>query len=205
MDIMANKLDRRVERTKRDLKDAFLKLAKSDNTHEITIKEIMHQANYNRATFYAHYQDKESLIEELISDILNGLIQSIQSSYKNIKVLNLQQLSISTVMIFEYIYQKKETFLLLLDAKKFPNFNEQFCQTIVKLLKYDSQYVSPAFEQLNREIWEYTEAYALFGMLQYWAKGNFELSKEYMTIQLIERLKFRPDRVKYSANIIDFK
>jgi len=202
---MSNIVDRRVERTKRDLKEAFLDLSITNSTYEITIKEITNHANYNRATFYAHYQDKESLVNEIIEDALNGLIQAIQFSYPQISILNLQQLPLASVKIFEYIYKNRSTFSILLNQNKFPKFQEQFCHTIIKLLKYDSQYVTPAFKKLDREVWEYAEAYALYGMLDYWAKNEFKQTIEYMNIQLMERLKFRPETVKYSANIRDFK
>jgi len=57
-----NKADRRIQRTRRVLKSALVKLIKERGYDAITIQDITEQANVGRTTFYLHYQSKEALL-----------------------------------------------------------------------------------------------------------------------------------------------
>lgn len=53
-----NKDDRRVKRTKKSIREAFLSLLEQKDYDQITVTDIIEKADYNRATFYRHYHDK---------------------------------------------------------------------------------------------------------------------------------------------------
>lgn len=63
-----SKKDPRVMRTCRLIQDAFLSLAAQKDFESITVKEITDRASVNRATFYAHFEDKYALLDHLVSD-----------------------------------------------------------------------------------------------------------------------------------------
>lgn len=67
---MEKKTDLRIIKTKIALKDAFLDLLKNNNYHNITISAISEKALVNRKTFYAHYETKEDLYNDVITDAL---------------------------------------------------------------------------------------------------------------------------------------
>ena len=56
-----NSPDRRVQRTRRSLQDALGQLFREKGYDAITVQDILDRANVGRATFYAHYQNKEDL------------------------------------------------------------------------------------------------------------------------------------------------
>jgi AcrR family transcriptional regulator len=58
-----NQLDPRVKRTRKLLHDAFDSLLAEKGFESITVQDIAERATVNRATFYAHYQDKYHLAE----------------------------------------------------------------------------------------------------------------------------------------------
>ena len=58
-----NPLDPRGQRTKKLLHDAFDSLLAEKVFDSITVQDIAERATVNRATFYAHYQDKYDLVE----------------------------------------------------------------------------------------------------------------------------------------------
>lgn len=66
-------VDRRIRRTQGMLIDAFLSLCQEKNFGDITIKDITEQANVNRSTFYAHYEDKDDLLGKITAEKLNAL------------------------------------------------------------------------------------------------------------------------------------
>jgi AcrR family transcriptional regulator len=62
------KIDPRVVRTRKLLVDAFLQVQRTKDFEDLTIQDITDQATVNRATFYAHFQDKYDLLEQVIHD-----------------------------------------------------------------------------------------------------------------------------------------
>ncbi|QGS68759.1 TetR family transcriptional regulator [Oceanobacillus sp. 143] len=75
-----NRQMRKKQLTKKLLKNAFIDLILENNdVHSITISEITDRADFNRGTFYIHYQDKIDLLEELYQDAIEGIHQSIKN------------------------------------------------------------------------------------------------------------------------------
>lgn len=70
-------MDRRVKRTKRALRDALLGLMQEKGYELITVEEITDRANLGRTTFYLHYRDKEDLLLERFSEVLEHLVEQL--------------------------------------------------------------------------------------------------------------------------------
>ena len=70
---MVNKDDPRVLRTRQLIKEAFSILLQKKGFDAITIKDIAQKAVINRATFYAHYEDKYALFEEIIEQAFHKM------------------------------------------------------------------------------------------------------------------------------------
>lgn len=68
-----NPNDPRVIRTRRLILDAFVDQLNKKDFYTITINDITQKATINRATFYAHFQDKYALLETLLSDAFFGV------------------------------------------------------------------------------------------------------------------------------------
>ncbi len=60
------KSDPRTRRTRELLQQAFLDLARIKRFEDLTVKDIAERATVNRATFYAHFDDKYALLDESI-------------------------------------------------------------------------------------------------------------------------------------------
>lgn len=82
-------IDPRIVRTKQLLVDAFLKISREKKLSQITVKDITDIATLNRATFYAHFTDKEDLLDYTLSvTILKDLNDNLSiSNVINEKVL----------------------------------------------------------------------------------------------------------------------
>jgi AcrR family transcriptional regulator len=64
--------DRRVRRTQAHLHGALASLVHEKAYGDIAVKEILARADVARSTFYAHYQDKDDLLERGMRDLLRG-------------------------------------------------------------------------------------------------------------------------------------
>lgn len=61
--------------TKRAIKESFWKLLNEQPLTQISVREIVEECGINRNSFYYHFQDIPSLIEEIVMDAANALIQ----------------------------------------------------------------------------------------------------------------------------------
>jgi len=71
------KIDRRILRTRRSLRQAFYALILEKGYESVTVGEITDRADLGRTTFYLHYRDKEDLLMESLRDLVNGLIAQL--------------------------------------------------------------------------------------------------------------------------------
>lgn len=65
--------DRRVEKTKRALFEALVELMVEKGYEAISVADIAERANVGRSTFYAHYADKEDLLQESLQGLRQHL------------------------------------------------------------------------------------------------------------------------------------
>lgn len=65
--------------TKKAIKETFLELLEERPLAEITVKCIVEKCGINRNSFYYHYQDVPSLIEEIISEEGENIIHRYPS------------------------------------------------------------------------------------------------------------------------------
>lgn len=72
--------DRRVRKTKKQLRMALTTLMMEKSVGEITVREIAELADVNRGTFYAHYKD--------VYDLLSQLEENIFVRLEEISVIN---------------------------------------------------------------------------------------------------------------------
>ena len=63
--------DRRVARTRRNLRSALLNLIYDQDYDTITVQQILDKADVGRSTFYAHFRNKEDC---LLGGIRRGLL-----------------------------------------------------------------------------------------------------------------------------------
>ena len=70
-------MDLRVQRTRMNIRDAFIELRSRKPIEKITVKELAEAAFINKATFYQHYADLYDLSESLEDELIDNIIGSI--------------------------------------------------------------------------------------------------------------------------------
>ena len=63
-----SRVDPRVTRTRKLIRDALVSLLAEKNFESITVQDIAGRATVNRATFYAHFTDKFALLDAMIRE-----------------------------------------------------------------------------------------------------------------------------------------
>ena len=70
-------MDRRIEKTKNSIINAFLELRSKKDIEKISIRELCERANINKSTFYTHYRDIYDLSEQLESQVVQDILAQI--------------------------------------------------------------------------------------------------------------------------------
>ncbi len=170
------KENRRVKVTKKMLKESFIKLLETKDIASITIKELCEQADINRSTFYAHYNDQYDLMtkiqNELIENIESYLAPYIHDEREDVSVEMLER-------IFEYVMENAQVCRLLLSERGDLNFQKRVLNLVY------GKYIHELRETLvlNKEDAEYVYAYTItgcIGVIQKWLNDDMKKSPKFM-------------------------
>lgn len=67
-------MDRRIQKTREAIMNAYLTLLMEKKTTHVTITEIAHRANIDRKTFYLHYASVDDIVREFSKDKIQELL-----------------------------------------------------------------------------------------------------------------------------------
>ena len=110
------KIDLRVKRTNKMIIEAFIQLEKN-GFEQVTVQDIADEAMINRATFYAHYKDKQDLYETIFDYALTAFT-SVLNPTELVKGNRIKVKQIERVMsqIYSNIYDNRKFYLIIMDG-----------------------------------------------------------------------------------------
>ena len=73
------KTDKRIIKTRTNIKNALLSLAQSKKLEDITVSELTKKASVNRSTFYLHYDSVLNVLEDIENEIAENLVTSLDA------------------------------------------------------------------------------------------------------------------------------
>ncbi|SES35818.1 TetR/AcrR family transcriptional regulator [Psychrobacillus sp. OK032] len=187
--------DKRVLRTKQDLRTSILTLMEQKPFADIFIKEIVETAQYNRGTFYAHYDSKEQLLDEIINVLFEDMEIAYRHPYVQLSVIELDKIASESVVLFEHFLSNKRLYQLLLSPATNYNFHKKLTEKIDQLFREDfiiSKEIDPSVD-LN--LFNTYRIYGVVGLIVEWIENDFLQPPSYMSDQLLRILKFSTPEV----------
>lgn len=94
------KLDPRVRRTRQLLEQAFAETVNEKGFQDASVQDITERAGVNRATFYAHFEDKYDLLDHTIREAFR---REIESHLLNACEFSLENLRLLIVTVCEFV------------------------------------------------------------------------------------------------------
>lgn len=169
------KQDRRIRKTQRLLKESLLELMEKKDFKNISVKDITELADLNRGTFYLHYADTYSLLQEMETEVLRdfqNMVNGYRDAFKKASLMPV------TIPIIQYIEENKKICKILFENSSSNDFVNRFHTLILKngtaIIK--EQYPNAKDVTLNY-FWEFI-TYGLTGVFKQWLNTDMQQPKE---------------------------
>lgn len=189
-----NHHDRRVRRTQKLIRKAFLKLIAQKEYHQITVTDIINEADYNRATFYRHYYDKEDLVTEIIDKQLNLFLKAFMQPYRYNDTIDLANLQPEHIVIFKHILEHKDFYELWERLKTIPGFSQKYTGSVEMIYENKILITESLRKGIDKDLYMQFYGHGLAGLIFTWIENGFKQSPDYMAEQLIKIFQLSPSK-----------
>jgi AcrR family transcriptional regulator len=116
-------VDLRILKTRKAIKESFLKLIQTKGYERITVQDIADEAMINRNTFYLHYVDKPDLMEKLCQENVEKLNVCLSLKVNHDHEVDKEMLITILRNLFEIIDANIVFFRTMLTHNVLPNFS----------------------------------------------------------------------------------
>ncbi len=182
--------DRRVRKTRTQLKNALVTLLRVKCINEITIQELVDEADINRSTFYLHYTDIYDMLTSIEQEFFDAFLVVIDSQDDFERVQNTGELHPNKTLslLFNEIKKNTDICQVLMGPYGDVAFISKMIYTIGEPLK---RRVENLFKVNEHPDSEYIYNYCLFGcmgLIRRWFEEGLNKSSDEMaemTAQLL--------------------
>lgn len=172
---MAEKTDRRVRKTRAQLRAGLAKLMQNQSIKEITVKQLVDEVDINRSTFYLHYTDIYNMLDEIEQELLQAIIDAI-----NAHPIGFNENTFPFIAdMFTILVKNKDICTALIG----PNGDSTFIYKIEEIIKENSMKALGHDAASSLEDLKYSYAFCLtgcVGLIKTWLSSNGNESPEHM-------------------------
>lgn len=127
-------------RSKNLIKKAVAKLIHEKELSRITVSDVIREADISRGTFYAHFPDIQSVIEQIETEEVKKLVNLVNMAHSENSSINDTKTFLSVV--FNHLYNDFEYYGMLIQSCFLNNYLSRivdiyYSQTLSKLLEKD--------------------------------------------------------------------
>lgn len=170
-------VDRRVRKTRRQLRECLIILLKEKKVQDITVRELTDMADLNRGTFYLHYKDVFDLLEKTEAELQEDFNQLV---CKHDAVDLKQRPSVIFNEIYSLVYDNADLIEILLGENGDLNFVNRLKQLIREKCLKDWMEV---FRSGNAAAFDAFFSFIVsgcIGLVQYWLQTGLKETPEQM-------------------------
>lgn len=170
-------VDRRVRKTRRQLRECLITLLKEKKVQDITVRELTDMADLNRGTFYLHYKDVFDLLEKTEAELQEDFNQLV---CKHDAVDLKQRPSVIFNEIYSLVYDNADLIEILLGENGDLNFVNRLKQLIREKCLKDWMEV---FRSGNAAAFDAFFSFIVsgcIGLVQYWLQTGLKETPKQM-------------------------
>lgn len=171
----AEKVDRRIRRTRTMLKQGLAELMREKDFKDITVKDITDRMDLNRGTFYLHYTDTYDLLEKLENETLDDFQAMIDAHRPQAGEFSLRPV---IEPIADYIVENADICKLLFENKASNDFVIKFQHLIGR---NGAGFIQERLPHASAETLDYCFGfitYGMIGMLKHWFDTGMKMSRQ---------------------------
>ncbi len=174
---MRGKPDRRVERTRQLLREALFALIRQKGFEGVTVQEIIDRANVGRATFYAHFENKEDLLVSGFEDLQASLKKRQREAASRGKGVDERVFAFSEEM-FTHAGEYRELFFAMAGKRSGAMVETLLRKLLLDLVREDVKALVGERRERVMHADAVTQFIAggMFGMLAWWLKSGARIA-----------------------------
>ncbi len=179
------KIDPRVKRTRQLIAQSFSTLIREKGFHNLSVQDIAERAEINRATFYAHFPDKFSLLDHFIQQEFR---QEIDKRMLNACRFSMDNLRILVIAVCEFVDRAHER--CTPSEQQFQSLVENQVRTQIQELFNHWLEGLPELMTLSQSGGRASTAasWALYGLATEWSRSRHKLPVEQYADQVLPLL-----------------
>lgn len=169
--------DRRIKKTKSQLRAGLTKLLKEKSIKEITVKELVNEVDINRSTFYLHYNDVYDLLNKIENELFEEFLY-VTEKHKDEYTGNFDPSYL--VDVFEVLAKNIDIVSVLLGPHGDISFLNKIKHMISDKIIDNMKNISNNYH--HRDI-EYTFSFYLngcIGLVEHWIQTGLKDSPEHL-------------------------
>jgi AcrR family transcriptional regulator len=168
--------DRRIERTQQLIRGALLALIQEKGFETLTVQQIIDRANVGRATFYAHFDNKDDLLASGFDDLRASLTARQREAFSRGRTVEDRVFGFSEE-VFAHTNEYRDVFRAMAGKRSGAVVQRLLHKLLVDLIRADVKgAVTRKDSAVTAEALVHFIAGALFGLLMWWMDGKMRLS-----------------------------
>lgn len=168
-------MDKRQQKTRKIIFEAFSTLLGEKSYNHITVQEIIDLANIGRSTFYAHFETKDELLNSMCKQIFEHIFSDVICAEKNHDFSNDNTLRDKLTHLLYHLREQKSDIVSLLSGESSDIFLQYFKICLEHLF---SEYELTSYPYIPKDfvINHYVSGFA--EAVKWWVKENMHSSPE---------------------------
>jgi len=176
-------MDRRIEKTKKAIKDAFYELISEYDYSKISIQDIIDKANIGRSTFYDHFETKDDLLKTMCTDLFDHIFNHDIKEEKHC-FMESSTLKEKIIHIMFHLLERKDAIKGILKSDASNMFIEYFKKYIDKI----SLDLKSNYNNVPNEFIKHYVTSSIIEMIKYWVNNNFKEKPEVLVDYYLKML-----------------
>ena len=173
-------MDRRQQKTRAAIFEAFERLLSQKKYSKITIKDIIDEANVGRTTFYEHFETKDALLSEMCSHLFHHIFStdSDQDNHHNFPLSHGDSRTVVTHILY-HLQEGSQSMLRLMTGESSETFLFYFRRYLNEMVL---PFLTNGMEQKNEKVPEsFLDNHitgSFLNMVQWWVSGGMKQRPE---------------------------
>ena len=181
MEAPIKKIDRRIKKTKKLLKDGLTALMQNKSIKDITVKELADSIDINRGTFYLYYKDIYDMLDKVETEMMEEFNELVCAHPAGSLVQDPLPL---LEEIFVFLSENAEICIVLLSNNGDISFIKKLTQVVHEKCLNDWLKI---YNKVDPQNFEYSYSYFLYGcvgLVETWLTNGMPESPQSMAVLL---------------------